>query len=115
MVRQIYMCITRYSKKKNIKCTKIRYSKIFNIVEVQSLRQKCREFEQQQEKAKKAHNEIESSMSSSINNLQSEVQSRKNKIAKVIDFVFTVLNITLLFNKYQMFISLFSPNYHIVI
>ncbi|XP_068986537.1 intraflagellar transport protein 81 homolog [Bombus flavifrons] len=55
------------------------------INEVQSLRQKCREFEQQQEKAKKAHNEVESSMSSSINNLQSEVQSRKNKIAKDIE------------------------------
>lgn len=82
---------------------------------MQSLRQKCREFEQQQEKAKEAQNEVESSMSSSINNLQSEVQSRKNKISKVIDFVFTVLNITLLFNKYQIFISLFSLNYHIVI
>lgn len=79
---------------------------------MQSLRQKCREFEQQQEKAKKAHNEVESSMSSSINNLQSEVQSRKNKIAKVIDFVFTVLNITLLFNKYQIFIFIFSELSH---
>lgn len=52
------------------------------INEVQSLREKCREFEQQQEKAKKAQNEVESSMNTSINNLQSELESRKAKMAK---------------------------------
>ncbi|CAD1475833.1 unnamed protein product, partial [Heterotrigona itama] len=52
------------------------------ISEVQNLRGKCREFEQKQEKAKKAQNEVESSMNTSINNLQSELESRKAKMAK---------------------------------
>lgn len=64
--------------------TYIENLKIFNNAEVQSLREKCREFEQQQEKVKKAQNEVESSMNTSINNLQSELESRKAKIAKVI-------------------------------
>ncbi|KAK9305699.1 hypothetical protein QLX08_003445 [Tetragonisca angustula] len=52
------------------------------INEVQGLRGKCREFEQQQEKVKRAQNEVESSMNTSINNLQSELASRKAKTAK---------------------------------
>ncbi|XP_043517400.1 intraflagellar transport protein 81 homolog isoform X1 [Frieseomelitta varia] len=55
------------------------------INEVQSLREKCREFEQQQEKVKRAQNEVESSMSTSINNLQSELENRKAKIAKDVE------------------------------
>ena len=54
---------------------------------MQGLRGKCREFEQQQEKVKRAQNEVESSMNTSINNLQSELASRKAKTAKVIVLV----------------------------
>nr|XP_033337740.1 intraflagellar transport protein 81 homolog [Megalopta genalis] len=52
------------------------------INEVQCLREKSREFEQQHEKAEKAHNDVESSMSVSINNLQSEIEMIKTEITE---------------------------------
>ncbi|XP_017763659.1 PREDICTED: intraflagellar transport protein 81 homolog [Eufriesea mexicana] len=55
------------------------------INEIQTLRQKYSEYEQQQEKAKKAQNEVESSMNTSINNLQSNIQNEKIKVEKDIE------------------------------
>ncbi|XP_076168136.1 intraflagellar transport protein 81 homolog isoform X2 [Ptiloglossa arizonensis] len=55
------------------------------INEVRTLRGKSREFEQQHEKAEKAHSDIESSMNISISNLQSQVESLKAKIKKDIE------------------------------
>ncbi|XP_043258897.1 intraflagellar transport protein 81 homolog [Colletes gigas] len=52
------------------------------INEVETLRGKSREFEQQHEKAEKAHSDIESSMSASIDNLQSEIENLKVKMEK---------------------------------
>ncbi|XP_078040651.1 intraflagellar transport protein 81 homolog [Augochlora pura] len=49
---------------------------------VQDLREKSRDFEQQHEKAEKAHNDIESSMNVSINNLQSEIEMIKTEITQ---------------------------------
>ncbi|XP_076757154.1 intraflagellar transport protein 81 homolog [Xylocopa sonorina] len=55
------------------------------INEVQAMREKCREFEQQQEKAKKTQEEIESDMNIPINDLQTELESRKAKIEKYVE------------------------------
>nr|XP_031846552.1 intraflagellar transport protein 81 homolog [Nomia melanderi]XP_031846553.1 intraflagellar transport protein 81 homolog [Nomia melanderi] len=52
------------------------------INDVQSLREKSREFQEQHEKNEKAHNDVESVMNVSINNLQSEIESIKAAIAK---------------------------------
>ncbi|XP_043797019.1 intraflagellar transport protein 81 homolog isoform X1 [Apis laboriosa] len=52
------------------------------INEVQTLREKYHEFEQQQEKTKKVQDQIKSNMNILINNLQSELESRKTKLKK---------------------------------
>ncbi|XP_017881451.1 intraflagellar transport protein 81 homolog [Ceratina calcarata] len=52
------------------------------VNELQALREKYREFEQRQQTARKARGEVESSMNLSINDLQSELESRRAKIAK---------------------------------
>ncbi|CAK9826991.1 Intraflagellar transport protein 81 homolog [Anthophora retusa] len=52
------------------------------ISEIQTLREKHREFEHEQQKAKQAQVEVESKMSVCINDLQSELEYRKAKIAK---------------------------------
>lgn len=55
------------------------------INEVQTLREKYYEFEQQQEKTIKAQDQVKSSMNILINNLQSELESRKTKLTKDIE------------------------------
>ncbi|XP_076684112.1 intraflagellar transport protein 81 homolog [Andrena cerasifolii] len=52
------------------------------INEIQTLRRKAQEFEQQHEEAEKAHSDVESTMNVSINNLQSEIDSLKAKVEK---------------------------------
>ncbi|XP_076233485.1 intraflagellar transport protein 81 homolog isoform X2 [Calliopsis andreniformis] len=54
------------------------------INEVQKIKEKVSEFEHQHEVTEKAHNDIESTMSASISNLQSELDDIKAKIEKVI-------------------------------
>lgn len=75
----------------------IKNSNIFNIIEVQTLKEKYYEFEQQQEKTKKAQDEVKSSMNILINNLQSELENRKAKLMKVINIMSIVLDIFILF------------------
>lgn len=55
---------------------------------MQTLREKYHEFEQQQEKTKKAQDQVKSSMNILINNLQSELESKKTKLTKVINIMF---------------------------
>lgn len=64
---------------------------------MQTLREKYYEFEQQQEKTIKAQDQVKSSMNILINNLQSELESRKTKLTKVINIMFIVLDIFILF------------------
>lgn len=46
------------------------------------MREKSREFQEQHEKNEKAHNDVESVMNVSINNLQSEIENIKAAVAK---------------------------------
>lgn len=55
------------------------------INEMQILRKKSREYEQQQQQAKKMHNNVESSMNVSINDLQSEIERIRVKIEKDVE------------------------------
>lgn len=63
---------------------------------MQTLREKYHEFEQQQEKTKKAQDQVKSSMNILINNLQSELESKKTKLTKVINIMSIVLDIFIL-------------------
>lgn len=56
----------------------------FNVEEAQTLRERHREFLQREENVKRAQNEVESSMSGPMNDLETEVKNRKAKITKVI-------------------------------
>lgn len=64
---------------------------------MQTLKEKYYEFEQQQEKTKKAQDEVKSNMNILINNLQSELENRKAKLMKVINIMSIVLDIFILF------------------
>ncbi|XP_043797022.1 intraflagellar transport protein 81 homolog isoform X2 [Apis laboriosa] len=68
------------------------------INEVQTLREKYHEFEQQQEKTKKVQDQIKSNMNILINNLQSELESRKTKLKKVINIMSILFDIFILFS-----------------
>ena len=52
------------------------------VAEIQALRRKAQEFEQQHEEAEKAHSDAESTMNVSINNLQAEVDNLRAKVEK---------------------------------
>lgn len=64
---------------------------------MQTLREKYHEFEQQQEKTKKVQDQIKSNMNILINNLQSELESRKTKLKKVINIMSILFDIFILF------------------
>ncbi|XP_012144783.1 intraflagellar transport protein 81 homolog isoform X2 [Megachile rotundata] len=55
------------------------------INELQTLRKKSREYDQQQQQAEKTHKNVESSMNISINDLQSEIEGIKLKIEKDVE------------------------------
>lgn len=56
------------------------------------LREKTREFKQQHEIAQKAHDDVESTMNVSINNLQLELGAVKAKQEKVIGLTSLIAN-----------------------
>ncbi|XP_034185123.2 intraflagellar transport protein 81 homolog isoform X1 [Osmia lignaria lignaria] len=55
------------------------------INDVQTLRKKSHQYQQQQEQVKKTHNNVESSMNVSINDLQSEIENIKLKMTKDVE------------------------------